>query len=248
VSETAKKIARAVQAPIDLDTVKEDLGVVGTADDAWLQRRIDGLWARFQRYTLRPLYTVQRWRDDWSVNVIPHAHIAPPVSPVATVFLRVYPVVSIESVTIAGSTVDPATVKFDAESGRLLGFDGNAFDLGHYLRSSGAVIEYSAGFVEVPADLYETLVGALAVQWNTRQAQASGLTLGGAIPRRIETADVGAMEVGTLAPNYFVERSTIGGVDDPMLGPYARMLDPYVDYRSSFGAPTPTTTVVPVTP
>ena len=66
---------------------------------------------------------------------------------------------------------------------------------------------------------------------------------------RVSVIDVGDVEVGRANP--FVE-STLrgaGAVADPLLGPYANLLDLYTDHRSGMGLDIfPTTTAVVVAP
>jgi hypothetical protein len=241
-------------APVDLETIKDDLGIPAddTSSDAWLTRRIDGLWSRFQSYTGRPLTLASGWVDDWGeLFASAPARLEPPsVQPMprGSVYLRVFPVVAISKVTINGATLDPTKAIFEPASGKLFSLDGPpAIDLGVMLVSGRARLEYTAGFNPLPADLYDALLGALAIQWSARQAiQANG---GGLLPTRISAIDVGDVEFST-APNAIVEATMKGvGTEDPLLGPYAMLLDPYVDYRSILSAGTlPTTAPLPAPP
>jgi len=58
-----EKAPKAMHAPVDLDTIKDDLGIPhgDTNQDEWLQRRIDGVWARMEAY--RPHRLAMRERD-----------------------------------------------------------------------------------------------------------------------------------------------------------------------------------------
>jgi hypothetical protein len=239
-------MATPENAPVDLQVVKDDLGITDDTSDAWLQRRVNGLWARFQRYTARPLMLSSGWADDWGELVQNHpANTEPPIiraAPSASVFLRVFPVQSISKFTVNGADQDASRVLFDGESGKLLGLDGRACDIAYLLPSARVRIEYKAGFESLPADLYEAVVGALLVQWNQRQASASGLGPAGLTASRISAMDVGDVEL-TAASNFFVDQATRrGGTDlDPLLGAFADLLDPYIDWRSMLGGAYPTT-------
>jgi hypothetical protein len=245
----------ADNAPVDLATVKDDLGIAAEDDtaDAWLQRRVNGLWARFQRYTARPLMMSAGWVDDWGALVQNHpAYPQPPIiqaAPSASVFLRVFPVQQVTKFTVNGADQDAAKVLFDRDSGKLIGLDGLACDISYLLVSARVRIEYKAGFETLPVDLYEALIGALLVQWNQRQAGASGLGPAGMTASRISAVDVGDVEL-TPSSNFFVDQATRrGGAGlDPLLGAFADMLDPYIDWRSMLGGAYPTTTALPAAP
>ena len=235
-------------APFDLGTIKDDLGIPegDTSNDAWLQRRVNGIWSRFQSYTGRPLTLASAWADDWG-ELIQNA--APRTEPPlirshasATVFLRVFPVKEITKVILNGGELDVERVIVDHADGKLLGFGGISADLCTVLVSARARVEYVAGFDDVPPDLYETMIGALQIQWNARQATQSGM--GGMMPTRINAIDVGEVDV-SLASNFFVEQATRRGAPpDPLIGSYGMLLDPYVDWRSMIGGAYPTTTAL----
>src|SRR6185437_7053379 len=97
-----------LSAPIDLATIKDDLGIPAddTSNDAWLQRRIEGIWSRFQAYTGRPLQLASTWADDWGLLITNHpAYTQPPLIrayPSATVFLRVFPVLAVSKLVLSG--------------------------------------------------------------------------------------------------------------------------------------------------
>ena len=245
---TAADKPRAVglSAPIiDLDTVKDDLGIPAsdTTNDAWLQRRIDGIWSRFQSYTQRPLTLASAWADDWGELVQNAAPLTEPplirAHASASVFLRVFPVQQITKLTLNGTDQDVARVIFDHDDGKLIGIDGYAHDLRSALVYGRARVEYLAGFVELPPDLYEAMLGALTVQWNARQLSQSGM--GGLTPTRINAIDVGEVDVST-ATSFFVDQATRRSTTpDPLIGSYAMLLDSYIDWRSMIGGAYPTT-------
>src|SRR5262245_13034829 len=95
-------------APADLlATIKDDLGIPPTdaSNDVWLQRRIDGVWARMEAYTFRKLCAPpQAFVDDWGELVVQgyHANVPPPIAypPRATIFLRYFPVASITDIVL----------------------------------------------------------------------------------------------------------------------------------------------------
>jgi hypothetical protein len=239
----------AMSAPVDLATIKDDLGIPAddTSNDAWLQRRIDGIWSRFQAYTGRPLQLASTWADDWGLLITNHpAYTQPPLwraMPSATVFLRMFPVQAVSKLVLSGQEHDPARLLIELGSGKLIGLEGYASDLRTALVTGQALVEYEAGFDELPPDLYEALLGALTAQWTARQAAAGGVAPGGLMPTRINATDVGEIELSS-ASNFFVDQAGRRDASDPLLGPYAMILDPYVDWRSITGGAYPSTSAV----
>jgi hypothetical protein len=243
----------ALLGPVDLATIKDDLGIPAdnTSSDAWLARRIDGIWSRMQAYTGRPLLLASTWTDDWGRLITNHpAPVEPPLIaawPSASVFLRVFPVKSIAKVTFNGEQLDVSRVLFEQGSGKLIGLDGWPRDVRHALIGGRVAIDYEAGFAELPPVLYEVLLGALTVQWTARQAAASGVAPGGFLPTRINATDVGEIDLSPAA-NFFVDQSGRRGATDPLLGPFAMLLDEFVDWRTMLGGAYPATTPVEAAP
>ena len=261
-------------APIDMAVVKDDLGIAptDTSNDAWLQRRVNGLWARIETYCNRKLTLGTTFADDWGeiAQNQPNPEQPPRIMsvPRGTVFMRQFPVQAVTKVSSrqGGSLADsdPTAVIFDGDSGKLISLDGvldpgtgawvsvDAYgawrnDLGPRLVRNMVRIEYTAGFDVLPSDLYEALIGALTIQWNVRSATQQGLGVGGFMPTRVLAFDVGRVDLN-LTANVLVDAAS-KGTKDPLLGPFAELLEPYVDYRSMIGgAAYPITTVVPTTP
>jgi hypothetical protein len=249
--------------PVDISVVKDDLGITATTDDAWLQRRMDGTWARMERYCSRPLQPATVYQDDWGLiaqnlnpwwrqpATLPPSQLYLPMvaRPIgyASVFLRAFPVSAIQRATLNGSDYDPTLILFDGENGKLIGVQGpgTATDLSNYLLSSRAQLQYVAGFAALPADLYEALLGVMQVQWSTRQMAQSGVAVAGFLPTAINAMDVGSVTL-SLAPNYLADQaSRAGKVDDPVLGIYAKLLDPFIDWRTMIGGSAyPVTTTI----
>jgi hypothetical protein len=238
----------ADHAPVELATIKDDLGIAAgdASNDAWLQRRVNGVWARFQQYTGRPLSLSSGWADDWGKLVPTGVTLTQPPAarqwPSGSVFLRVFPVQTITKLVLDGADQDVARLLFDGASGKLVGLDGHPYDLRHLLLAGRARVEYTAGFAELPADLYEALLGCVQVLWQSRQSQQAGLGSGNAT--RISAIDVGDVELSDA--NAFVLGAIKGaGATDPLLGPFASQLDTYIDWRSMLGGPLPSTDALP---
>lgn len=215
---------------IDLAELKDDLGITGTGDDAWLQRRIEGVLAAMQSYTHRYIGDVVTFEDDFS-RIVDGSRlwIAPPYPALMRVTprLRNWPVTEIVSATNNGNTVDPASVLFNATTGEILSIEGApAVDLSRSLIGA-VVIRYKAGWAAIPRDLYEILRAVIANQYTLRKANAAGgLSIGGLGVTAIQVPDVGSVQLGNGA-SAFEQSASKGGAIDPILGPYTRSLDPY---------------------
>jgi hypothetical protein len=232
-------------APVfDLDTIKDDLGIplTDTSQDEWLQRRIDGIWARFEAYTLRSLAVPPAtFVDDWSTVVELSRHWLLPPSfefrPTASTFLRQFPVKAVTAFEIDGGAADASRVRFNPKTGQLLALDNQAWssDLGPRLAGSRAKITYTAGFDAVPADLYGALVGILQMLWTQRATVAAGLPAG---VKGVNAVDVGQVEFYDASKLLEAQITSGSEGGDPLLGPFAAYLSPYVDWRSTLGSPT----------
>lgn len=238
----------ADHAPISLDDIKADLGITDASQDDWLQRRIDGAWSRMELYTRRKLCSPpQPFVDDWGeIAFIEASQPMPPplwYPPSATVFLRYFPVASIDALELDGTAGTPADVRFDPRNGKLFTLVAGSIyaeDLSRVLIGQRARITYKAGWDTLPADLYEIVMNAVQVQWRQRAAQVAGMTgPGGGTITQIDAADVGSVQMSD--GNMFQQSSARSSGGDPLLGPYLGMLDAYIDHRSGIWAGQPTT-------
>jgi hypothetical protein len=252
--------AVAKEAPPGLlDMIKDDLNIppTDTTNDAWLQRRIDNVWARFEKYCCRALpVPPAQFIDDWTLIAEHSNRVEPWVLdhwPIGSPFLRYTPVVSIDAITSGwpGQTadLDPTQVMFEPASGKLFGLSGStgapwAHDVTGWLRQGAFRITYTAGWTECPGDLYEALLNIIMPMWQGRVAQQAGGGFGGGTISRINIVDVGEVDLDTAGA--FVEAaSRARGGGDPMLGPWITLLDSYVDVRVQMGSPLiPVTTAV----
>jgi hypothetical protein len=121
-----KAAAKTTHAPIDLGIIKDDLGIPegDTSQHEWVQRRIDGVWSRMEAYTFRKLCAPQQaFVDDWGKLVDQHYVAAqPPVIAYprrGSIFLRYFPVASIDAVVLNAQDLVAADARFDPVSGKL---------------------------------------------------------------------------------------------------------------------------------
>jgi hypothetical protein len=212
---------------VDLDALKDDLGITGSTHDAWLQRRVDGALARMSVYTGRYIGVLNTFIDAWrperyEVNNRPYW----PQDKGAQFTLRHYPVVSIFAAQDGIQAVTAATVFFDKTTGELIGY-GN---IASPSRFTMPTITYVAGWETLPADLYTVLLGIITPQWQQRANAAAGLTGAGSV----SIQDVGDIDFSSGLSGTAFERAASDKVSDPLLGPYAGILDHYIDYRGKF--------------
>src|SRR5262249_28976189 len=143
-----------MSAPDILDAIKADLGITDNSQDQWVQRRIDGAWARMEAYTLRKLCSPpQSFVDDWGdIATVQEAQPQPPMlymPPAATVFLRYFPVTEISALELDGAAGLAADVRFDPRTGKLFTlYPGSIYaeDLSRTLFTSRAKVTYKAGW------------------------------------------------------------------------------------------------------
>jgi hypothetical protein len=232
-----------MSAPDLTAELKEDLGITAadTTQDEWIERRVAGIWSRLEHATNRRLcIPPAKFMDDFTaIAGVDVWWVSPPAiasMPRTTVFLRQFPVVSIEALEVGTEDRDPTGVRFNPRTGRLLTLNDPvniAIDVSREMLGT-TKITYLAGWDEIPGDLYEIVLGAIQVQWAGR-AGASGAS-GGLVGTvsEINVIDVGSIQMG--AGNAFVQDAGKAGyVRDPLLGPYASMLDAYIDHRSGIG-------------
>lgn len=231
---------------VDLATLKDDLGIPAsdTTQDAWLERRIAGVWSAFEEYTGRRLSVPPaQFMDDWGDVVLSGRRTnLPPVLAFpqrASVYLRLYPVTSIDAVENYGAAGNPADVSVEEATGKIVSLQasvlGDAYDCGQTLLGNRAKITYHAGWETMPAELYEALLGVLQELWKVRAAQTGSASGGLAGVGSITAIDVGTVELD--AGNTFVQSATrYGGPGlNPLLGPWTSLLDPYRDFRGKIG-------------
>ena len=208
--------------------LKDDLGIPAgdTSQDAWLQRRVDGVWARMEAYTWRKLCSPPLgFIDDWGELIDQgYAVNQPPRHRLSAARLGLLAPLP-GAANHRGRRQRPGGRHRERRVGPRLRQAPVARrhrlrrDLGRVLLDGRARITYMAGWAELPADLYECLLGCMQVLWNGRQSQSAGM--GGGTVNRISVIDVGDVELSQVSP--FVEGTLkgAGAISDPLLGPYA---------------------------
>jgi hypothetical protein len=212
---------------VDLDALKDDLGITGSTHDAWLARRVAGALALMSDYTHRYIGPLATFTDTWRPeNYEVHNRPYWPQDRGMVFTLRNFPVDSITSAQDDGITQVAGDVIFDRKTGQLIGY-GNVASPNRF---NMPTIEYVAGWATLPANLYEALVGIIAPQWEKRANASAGLSGVGSV----SIQDVGDIDFSDTVSGTSFERAAMNGVVNPLLGPYVSVLDSYVDLRGSF--------------
>lgn len=196
------------------------------SQDAWLEARLNGILAAIRRYCRRHLWPVASFRD---VFMGEERCCYPITRPVAV--LAETPVSEIDAITIDGAAADPADFEVSA-SGRLYrvvnGVPVPAFAF------RNMVVDYDAGYVELPGDIYEAITGMIDQAW-----ASSGLATTGVDPllgaKKVSIVDVGSVEYES--PNATYYESGVKASGHAILGPWTSVLAGYRDYVRGIGLP-----------
>ena len=191
------------------------LGTTTTEQDAWLTRQIDVFSARIRGYCCRH-FNARRYIERFDLP--------------ERVFVREAPITTVHTVTAAGQTIDPATLRLDVEAGQISPPTGDVTP--NWSAYSPLVIDYEAGWTTVPADVAELVYTGIAKRWSAFTAgiytpEPEGLV------RRETIADAGTIE-------YALPVSSISGqFADYLLGIPLSALDHYVRPLQSVGVGDP---------
>lgn len=185
-----------------LERLRGELGAA-PEDDPYLAARIESALARIRGLTSRWLWPQAEFVDTWSPA--PASVRAP---------LRQWPAESIQAVEVNGEALDLELqpVKLDLMGTNVLGLPLGAMEIS---------IRYTAGYVQLPADLYELIKSAVSAALRDRGSEA-GI-------KKVQVVDVGSIEYGSGGGWY--SDGTAGA--DPILGPLVAVLDQHEDYASA---------------
>lgn len=224
---------------VDMTALKDDLGITGTADDAWLQRRVANVLEAMQVYSGAYIGPVVDFEDDWSRLVVRGRLILAPFWPShgrASPYLTHAPVTEIGAAFQGTTTIDVAKVLFDPKTGEILSLTGAPVsDLERHLVPTLTRIQYSAGYEALPGDLYEALVGIIRDLLAIRRGSGLGIGTGAMAVKSITIADVGTVSLGGAAGQFESAAMRGGGPAEPLLGPWAASLGPYRDLAGMIG-------------
>ncbi len=138
-----------------LATVKAELGITGTDDDAYLETLIEQASASIETFCGRSFasasqaqtFRLDRWRE--------------------RLMLDRTPVASVASVVLNGTTLDGAAVEVESPgAGFLLRVDGNGCSLGW--PAGRVVVTYTAGYASTPADVERCCIDLVKLSYFAR--------------------------------------------------------------------------------
>lgn len=187
-------------SPDLLAAIKESLGIApeDTTKDAAIMRAGDAALAAMRRATGRVLYPVHNVRETFARTEAYQFEGNPPL------WLSQLPVQGIDLVSEWGTPGDPTHYRV-MPSGKLL-------VSGQRVRVAGEfVIEYRAGYTDLPADLYAALVDLCGKTATAPAGAAPGII------RKVSVVDVGAIEYA----------DTGGEGADPILGDWLSTVEAY---------------------
>lgn len=155
---TSTVLVAASTALVDLDDVKADLGLSGTADDAFLSRSIARASAAVVTYIgFHPLVETIEDRFDRESGACGASQLLQ---------LSKFPVVAIAGVTDAEGTLTTDDVRLYARSGTLY----RLADTGALSRWSAlpVTVTYTAGHATIPGDLASAVVQMVRADYHAR--------------------------------------------------------------------------------
>jgi hypothetical protein len=197
--------------------------------DAWLNARVESVLAAMRNYTRRWLWPASQFRDAFmSAYRDPYCWRGAQVVQLAEI-----PVQEILSVVSDGAP-QPADEYEWLSTGRLFRVDASGGILPVVVNFRQLLVDYVAGYVDLPADLYEVIAATVTKAWSTTDAGASSDALAGNI-EKLTVFDVGSVELANTGGFYESNVKTADG--GPILGPWAAQLDAYRDRGRGIGLP-----------
>jgi hypothetical protein len=149
----------------NLATVKAELGLTGTADDAWLATIISAQSAAIASHCRRTF-----GRASYGETFPAPKATGGYSRPVQRVVLSVVPVANVASITEDGAALNPADFEVDPPSGLVWRLDAQGHEVEWPNRR--IVVAYSAGWLlpgrDLPADIERACLLAVGAAWHGR--------------------------------------------------------------------------------
>ena len=211
-----------------LARTKQLLGITDDTHDAEVEALIAVALAAARTYTHRWLFPPSYFHETWYQA----AGCCTLCGQCAPILVAEIPPVVVQEVKRDGQVLDPTTVII-TPAGKLCEKQGDlVFPIAPF---RALELTYSAGYVELPADLGEAVcqVAAAAGTTSTTAAGAPEDVVGDPITK-MTIFDVGSVEYLKSGAFY---SSLVKSAENAILGPWASVLDGYVDYGKALGGP-----------
>lgn len=220
-----KTIAELVEA------LRQEIGLAPDDDsqDEWLTARANSALAAMRRYCRRWLWPASHFRDAFRND---ERYLCFRCGGQVAVLAEI-PVQEIISVVSDGAP-QPADEFEAASTGRLFRKQGT--NLVPVISFAQLLVDYVAGEEDLPSDLYEAIAGMVKRAWaSTEQGRGDALSN----VDKLTVFDVGSVEFGSVGGGFYEAEAKVpaGGAWNPILGPWAALLDPYRDYSRGIGLP-----------
>ncbi len=176
---------------VSLETAKTYLGVEGTDDDAVLSSLITRASAAIVSYL------------GFNPNAGEYRETVETLAGQQYILLSRTPVTSISSVSVNSAALSSDTYRLDSASGLLARLSGGRYRA--WESRSAVVVEYNAGYAEVPADLQQACLTLVNAAWAERGKDPA-----------LRSISIGSINLG-----YF------GGDNLPGINSVAPLLDTY---------------------
>ena len=138
---------------VELDDVKDDLQISGTADDTYLERLITRASAAAANYCNR-VFAVETVSDQFLAPGDPSGGMVS--RPLERLQLTRFPIVAVTSVVLRGIALVAGTdFLVDQPLGQLVRLDAGIRQIGW--PPSGIVVTYSAGYADAPPDVQDAV-------------------------------------------------------------------------------------------
>jgi hypothetical protein len=195
------------------------------SQDDWITARTNAALASIRRYCRRWLWPASQFRDSFVMT----DRWACDRCGGAVMSLAEIPVQQLLSIVDNGAPQD--VTEFEVlPSGRL--FRRNGSNLVPTIAFGTDVVDYVAGYVDLPDDLFEAISGMVQKAWS-QSPQGMNDALRNA--DKVTIFDVGSVEL-TGSGGVFYEGS-VKGWTNPVFGPWVAVLEPYRDYSRGVGLP-----------
>lgn len=150
---------------VSLSDVKTELGLSGSADDAWLAAAISRASAAAAQYCNRE-FVSETVKDEFWPERDPYPFQVP--GGLAPLQLTRWPVSEVATVTEAEQDMTDGTdFRADLKVGQLIRLDGSLYPTSWLPRP--ILVQYTAGFSTIPADVQDAVIRMVKARWFTRQ-------------------------------------------------------------------------------